>query len=78
MTVNAHTSQARKSWRSYAAFLLAAAGSSVGLGNVWRFPSELGVHGGTYFYVYTVKVLNYSNFNLDNEGRYITQNTSSY
>lgn len=48
---------ARMSWRSYTAFLLAAAGSSVGLGNVWRFPSELGVHGGTYLYVYIACVL---------------------
>lgn len=45
------------SWGSYAAFLLAAAGSSVGLGNVWRFPSELGEHGGTYLYVYIACVL---------------------
>lgn len=47
----------RISWGSYAAFLLAAAGSSVGLGNVWRFPSELGEHGGTYLYVYIACVL---------------------
>jgi NSS family neurotransmitter:Na+ symporter len=47
----------RMSWGSYTAFLLAAAGSSVGLGNVWRFPSELGVHGGTYLYVYMACVL---------------------
>ena len=57
MTINSHTAQSTKSWRSYTAFLLAAAGSSVGLGNVWRFPSELGVHGGTYFYVYITCVL---------------------
>lgn len=45
------------SWKSYPAFLLAAAGSSVGLGNVWRFPSELGTYGGTYLYVYIACVL---------------------
>lgn len=29
--------------------ILAAAGSAVGLGNIWRFPTEAGVHGGAAF-----------------------------
>ena len=29
--------------------ILAAAGSAVGLGNVWRFPTETGEHGGAAF-----------------------------
>lgn len=29
--------------------ILAAAGSAVGLGNVWRFPTETGAHGGAAF-----------------------------
>lgn len=29
--------------------ILAAAGSAVGLGNVWRFPTETGEHGGAVF-----------------------------
>lgn len=29
--------------------ILAAAGSAVGLGNVWRFPTEAGEHGGSAF-----------------------------
>ena len=29
--------------------ILAAAGSAVGLGNVWRFPYETGNHGGAAF-----------------------------
>jgi len=29
--------------------ILAAAGSAVGLGNVWRFPTEVGSHGGAAF-----------------------------
>lgn len=47
----------RPSWGSYGAFLLAATGSSIGLGNVWKFPYELGVHGGTFLYVYIACVL---------------------
>ncbi len=29
--------------------ILAAAGSAVGLGNIWRFPTETGMHGGAAF-----------------------------
>ena len=29
--------------------ILAAAGSAVGLGNIWRFPTEAGMHGGAAF-----------------------------
>lgn len=29
--------------------ILAAAGSAVGMGNIWRFPTETGVHGGAAF-----------------------------
>ena len=29
--------------------ILAAAGSAVGLGNVWRFPTETGANGGAAF-----------------------------
>ena len=31
--------------------ILAAAGSAVGLGNIWRFPYETGNHGGAAFYI---------------------------
>lgn len=44
-------------WGTYYSFLIAAIGSSIGLGNVWKFPYELGHHGGTFLYVYLVCVL---------------------
>ncbi|WP_333585962.1 sodium-dependent transporter [Phenylobacterium sp.] len=36
-------------WSSRAAFVLAAVGSAVGLGNLWRFPAEAGANGGGAF-----------------------------
>ncbi|MFN4287516.1 MAG: sodium-dependent transporter [Brevundimonas sp.] len=36
-------------WSSRAAFVLAATGSAVGLGNLWRFPTEAGMNGGGAF-----------------------------
>ncbi|MDX1643389.1 MAG: sodium-dependent transporter [Thermoanaerobaculia bacterium] len=40
---------ARGSWASGLGFVLAAAGSAVGLGNVWRFPYITGENGGGLF-----------------------------
>ncbi|MFC0632491.1 sodium-dependent transporter [Brevundimonas balnearis] len=39
----------RAQWSSKAAFILAATGSAVGLGNLWRFPTEAGNNGGGAF-----------------------------
>jgi len=36
-------------WSSRSAFIMAAVGSSVGLGNLWRFSSEAGSNGGGAF-----------------------------
>ena len=36
----------RVSFGSKLGAILAAAGSAVGLGNIWRFPYEAGNHGG--------------------------------
>ena len=39
----------RNNFRSKLGVVLAAAGSAVGLGNVWRFPTEVGNNGGAAF-----------------------------
>lgn len=41
--------QKRESWGSSIGFILAIAGSAVGLGNVWKFPYITGVNGGGAF-----------------------------
>ena len=38
-------------WSSKFAFIMAAVGSSVGLGNLWRFSAELGTNGGAAFLI---------------------------
>ncbi|WP_276301697.1 sodium-dependent transporter [Halorussus lipolyticus] len=42
---------ARESWRTRLGFILAAVGSAVGLGNVWRFPWMTAENGGSAFLV---------------------------
>lgn len=39
----------RASWESSFGFILAASGSAVGLGNIWKFPYTAGVNGGSLF-----------------------------
>ena len=41
----------RAHWGSRLAFVLAAAGSAIGLGNIWRFPYQAGENGGGVFVV---------------------------
>ena len=41
--------KAREHWGSKTAFVLAAAGSAVGLGNIWKFPYIAHHNGGGKF-----------------------------
>jgi neurotransmitter:Na+ symporter, NSS family len=44
----------RDHWSSRKAFILAAIGSAVGLGNLWRFPAEAGANGGGAFVLFYI------------------------
>ncbi len=44
-------SNERGSWNSKLGFILAAAGSAVGLGNIWGFPTQVADNGGAAFLV---------------------------
>lgn len=50
----ASSDSARDGWSSRTAFVLAAVGSAVGLGNLWRFPAEAGANGGGAFVLFYV------------------------
>ena len=41
----------RETWASKLGFILAGAGSAIGLGNIWRFPTTAGQNGGAAFIV---------------------------
>ncbi|ABC63162.1 sodium-dependent transporter [Erythrobacter litoralis] len=61
MVASASTgSAARDGWSSRSAFILAAIGAAVGLGNIWRFPTLAGESGGgafVFFYIACVFLL---------------------
>lgn len=46
------TADSRPGWSSRSAFVMAAIGSAVGLGNLWRFPAEAGANGGGAFVIF--------------------------
>lgn len=49
---------ARENWGSSLGFILAAAGSAIGLGNIWKFPYMAGQNGGgSFVLVYVLCVL---------------------
>jgi len=46
---------ANKIWQGNTTFILAAAGSAVGLGNIWKFPYMVGSNGGSAFvFIYLI------------------------
>ena len=48
----------REKWSSRSAFVLAAIGSAVGLGNAWRFPGLAAKYGGgAFLFVYLIAML---------------------
>ena len=48
----------REQWSSKASFILAAAGSAVGLGNIWKFPYIAGENGGAAFlFIYLICII---------------------
>ena len=54
------SSVGHENWSSRSAFILAAVGSAVGLGNMWRFPAEAGENGGgafVLFYIFCVLLI---------------------
>jgi SNF family Na+-dependent transporter len=50
----------RGQWSSRTGFILAAAGSAIGLGNIWRFPYVAGENGGGAF-VLLIGLIIYAN-----------------
>jgi neurotransmitter:Na+ symporter, NSS family len=50
-------SSTRGTWNTKLGFILAAAGSAVGLGNIWRFPTVMADNGGAAFlFIYAILV----------------------
>ena len=50
-----HLGEKREQWGSSLGFILATAGSAVGLGNIWKFPYMVGANGGAAFvFVYLI------------------------
>ena len=48
----------REQWSSKMAFVLASAGSAIGLGNIWMFPWRMGTYGGSAFlFIYILIVV---------------------
>jgi len=48
----------REQWSSKMTFILASAGSAIGLGNIWMFPWRMGTYGGSAFlFIYILIVV---------------------
>ena len=54
-------STSRGNWSTRAGFILAATGSAIGLGNIWKFPFMAGVNGGAAFvFVYLLALIGFA------------------
>jgi NSS family neurotransmitter:Na+ symporter len=51
MNNSPNESQSRAQWKSQVGFLIAAIGSAIGLGNIWRFGYMVHQHGGSAFLI---------------------------
>jgi NSS family neurotransmitter:Na+ symporter len=49
-----HAKAKRGLWTSRLGFIMASAGSAVGLGNIWKFPYITGMHGGGAFVLFFI------------------------
>jgi len=54
--------QRRGQWASNVGFVLAAAGSAVGLGNIWKFPGKTGAYGGGAFLLTYILIVAFIGF----------------
>ena len=56
--MKAESNNQRGFWGSRLGFILAASGSAIGLGNVWKFPYIAGENGGAAFlFIYLICIL---------------------
>lgn len=51
---NSGRKHTRGSWNSRIGFIMASAGSAIGLGNIWKFPYIAGMHGGGAFVLFFI------------------------
>lgn len=54
----------RGAWASNIGFILSAAGSAIGLGNIWKFPGKVGANGGGTFIVIYLAIIALIGFSL--------------
>jgi NSS family neurotransmitter:Na+ symporter len=77
--MDGHDLRERGRWGSKIAFIFAATGSAIGLGNIWRFPMVVGKYGGAVFvlfYIVAVALVGFTVMLAEMViGRYTQRNT---